>query len=340
LDGVRAIAITMVMLFHLSGYMRFPSVAHLGQTGVDLFFVLSGFLITGILLKAPQHDWHEVKVFYIRRTLRIFPLYYAVLILLPLLGLHAAPVFWVYLQNISIALNHQPAGPNHFWSLAVEEQFYLVWPFLVLFMPRRFLQPALITMIVLAFLSRIPIILLGYSPFFFTLCRIDALAVGGILALLLSSGRLHRLRIPLWIIAGLSSTIIAAETIASAHTEAGLWIEVTKYTAFAFLYAAGMGLLLISNSQPLKGVLGSKPMRFIGRISYGLYVFHPFVFYYTFVGFPHLPPLAVGVLAVAFSFACALISWHVMEKPLVGLKDKLAPERAKFPTAAPSMTAL
>ena len=152
LDGLRTLAILLVMLFHFFQARPLPAapvireltkLTALGQTGVDLFFVLSGFLITGILLDA-RGKQNALKVFYFRRVLRIFPLYYAYLIVafLVLPAFHAASHvtysnqwwFWFYCQNIqaTFAASFPTTGPGHFWSLAVEEHFYLIWPFIVL----------------------------------------------------------------------------------------------------------------------------------------------------------------------------------------------------------------
>jgi peptidoglycan/LPS O-acetylase OafA/YrhL len=163
LDGIRGIAIIAVMVFHffLFGGLSpqnkidgiFYAVAKMGWAGVDLFFVLSGFLITGILHDSRGNDGF-FRIFYARRFFRIFPLYYGALVLflvvLPLSGaawkaLETGPKeqfwLWAYVTNIRIALDNDwgrvPKALIHFWSLAVEEQFYLAWPFLVYFASRR-----------------------------------------------------------------------------------------------------------------------------------------------------------------------------------------------------------
>ena len=148
LDGVRAVAVLLVICFHFwqvftyGPYSLVGKIAMWGQTGVDLFFVLSGFLITGILLDTKGSP-SFLRNFYARRILRIFPLYYATLLTIYLIGPlfrwsawvpeNQSLWFWTYLQNLpmTFAPGHV-AGPEHFWSLAVEEQFYMVWPFLVL----------------------------------------------------------------------------------------------------------------------------------------------------------------------------------------------------------------
>jgi peptidoglycan/LPS O-acetylase OafA/YrhL len=341
LDGVRAIAILMVMVFHLAqSGIPIPGPTIIGQTGVDLFFVLSGFLITGILLKSPQGDWHEIHTFYIRRTLRIFPLYYATILLLDLAGRHVSFAFWIYLQDFYYAANWPIGDPIHFWSLAIEEQFYLLWPFVVLFLPRRRLMPALWLMIATALLIRIPLIHAGISPFFFPLSRFDALSAGAILALLQQSGTLTRYRRPLIALFVVSALLVGLQGKAAAHSPNLFWVQVTKFTALAAFYAAGIGIVLTSRANLLTRSLSAAPLRFIGRIAYGLYVFHPIVYGIVFAWFAAKSPLIRAAIAVASTFVCALISWYGMERYMIALKDKLAPERAQFPTTAPPMTTL
>lgn len=333
----------MVMLFHInSPIVHIPGPITLAQTGVDLFFVLSGFLITGILLRAAQHDWHEVRVFYVRRSLRIFPLYYVTLVVIwiGLLRDHVSWDVWVYLQNVTMTFRSAMRGPMHFWSLAVEEQFYLVWPFLVLWLPRRFIGKVLAAMFVIAIVSRIVLLHYGYGIFYLTPSRIDSLSAGAFLAVILYRGQLERLRsLALWLFGGSIVVLVAEQLLGSRHL-ADYPIALTKYTAFAIFYASGIALLLLREMPRLNHVLSSRPLRFIGRISYGLYVFHPFVFLWVE---RHLMsyPMPLRVLAsFAGTYAVALFSWNIMERHLIGLKDKLAPEPQQFPVAAPPMTAL
>ena len=339
LDGVRAIAILMVMLFHLNtGDLHIPGPVILGQTGVDLFFVLSGFLITGILLKAPQRDWHEVRTFYIRRALRIFPLYYFALIVLwiGLMHDHVSWDVWAYVQNITTTFGGRVRGPWHFWSLAVEEQFYLVWPFLVMWLPRRWLGKVLAVMIASAVLCRVPLMHFGYGTFYFTLSRVDALGAGAVLALLQYRGQLARMRGMLTALLFVGLVLLAVQS----RTTAQYWTQLTKFTVLAMIYASVVGLVLLRVAEPVNSLLRSAPLRFVGRISYGLYVFHPFVFRYSIPMTAGMPGPLRALISLAIAFACALLSWYGMERYLIGLKDRLAPERARFPAAAPAMTAL
>ena len=341
---MRAIAVTMVMLFHMNGsVVRLPGPVTFGQTGVDLFFVLSGFLITGILLRAPQRDWHEVKVFYIRRSLRIFPLYYATLVIvwIWLMHDHVSWDVWIYLQNVTMTLGMWMRGPMHFWSLAVEEQFYLVWPFLVLWLPRRHIGKVMVAMIACAVLSRVVLLHLGLGIFYLTPSRLDALAAGALLSLVVYRGMLDRLRgvfVSLFVFSAL--VLVAQQVVLSSHHHAAYGVALTKFTVLAAFYTAAIALLLLQVSPALNHVLGSSPMRFVGRISYGLYVFHPFVFLWIERHMTHQPTLLRILVAFGGTYAVALFSWYAMERYLIGLKDRLAPERQHFPATAPPMTAL
>ncbi|HEY7898160.1 MAG TPA: acyltransferase, partial [Gemmatimonadaceae bacterium] len=221
LDGLRGIAILLVLIHHFGAVMTpashvdylFLHVTGWAWVGVDLFFVLSGFLITGILLESID-DPRYYRTFYARRALRVFPLYYAFLlalsfIILPLIRLLAAhgvvsvgaewlgnpvtrqPQIWLYLTNHLIAVRGFAAVPAFtavFWSLAVEEQFYLVWPTVVRHMQREYLLWFAYAAIVVAFCFRVWIHFSGtWSPdaaYVLTLARMDALAVGAVIAML------------------------------------------------------------------------------------------------------------------------------------------------------------
>lgn len=213
LDGLRGVAILPVMLYHLTFFgmasgpaeQAFTFLPSIGYTSVDLFFVLSGYLITDILWRA-KGAHHYFRPFYARRALRIFPLYYAVLlfffVVAPRLAFLGDPGafwvagasretlwFWLYLENLYVAFTGQ--FHHHFlgitWTLCIEEQFYLAWPLVVLLSGRRRLLQICVGLVGSALLLRGVLALLGASPvalLTFTFCRIDTLAAGSLLALL------------------------------------------------------------------------------------------------------------------------------------------------------------
>jgi peptidoglycan/LPS O-acetylase OafA/YrhL len=197
LDGLRALAVLGVFVEHTLPN-QIVTVLDSGQAGVRLFFVLSGFLITGILIRARDQATagggslnHVLRAFYARRFLRIFPLYYFVLGLALALGISAARegAAWhlLYLSNVYFVLGGPDATIGHFWSLAVEEQFYLFWPMVVLFAPRRWLG-----MIFAGVAAFAPVFRFGISycdvsnPNLGSLtpCCLDSLAMGALLAFL------------------------------------------------------------------------------------------------------------------------------------------------------------
>src|SRR6185436_12066842 len=168
LDTLRAFAILLVMVEHFGGKVvndHFPIGA--GAMGVGLFFTLSGFLITGILLQSfdtAQNKAQAWRDFYARRLLRLVPPYYAVIAGLLLLGIAPVTQSWpwdlAYLTNVNIARG----GPETvFWSLAVEEQFYLFWPFVIAFVPRRFLVQAILALILVSLVFKLGVWLGGYN---------------------------------------------------------------------------------------------------------------------------------------------------------------------------------
>ena len=190
LDGIRGVAVLMILVTHyLQGMLpcawlsKLTRPLYFAQTGVDLFFVLSGFLITGILLNA-RGTPHFLRNFYARRAVRILPLYYLVV-----LGCIAAGWFvtnskyqyglahcwWYlfYLQNIGMTFWHGSVGePGHFWSLGVEEHFYLLWPLLIVFCKERHLARVLLGLIAGSIACRLLLLSLGYDVFTFSLCRL------------------------------------------------------------------------------------------------------------------------------------------------------------------------
>ena len=331
LDGVRALAALLVMVFHANQQgikMRGP--ISFGQTGVDLFFVLSGFLITSILYRGRQHSWTEVKVFYARRSLRIFPLYYAYLVISSLVATAPAWPFWVYLQNIWFSMHWPAEGPNHFWSLGVEEQFYLFWPFLVLFAPRRHLLPLLWIMICGAALARYLLAREHHDVFYLTLTRLDGLAAGSVLAVQYARGALFQHRRLITV----SALLFSASCVGIGllfRTQQAAWFAAMKFTLVTGMYASLLALLLTHRQGRASRVLGSSPMRFVGRISYGLYVFHPAVFGFSFAllaGYADWLRLGAGFTAV---FVVSLVSWFSYERFFIRLKDRLAGE-SPFPS--------
>jgi peptidoglycan/LPS O-acetylase OafA/YrhL len=365
LDGARGLAI-LIVLIHNASFIQAESNAWIlklvgsataaGWTGVQLFFVLSGLLITGILLEAVgSRDYF--RRFYVRRTLRIFPLYYAVLagafLVIPLLfgpsrwseaARQNQGWFWTYTANWGDPLGHGVKGLSHFWSLAVEEQFYLIWPLLVVALPPKRLLYVCAGVLVLSPFIRL-LLYVGGLPSLaiseFTICRLDALAAGAMLAILLreSTG-------PRWLAhwhrrIGWASAIAIVCLVAFRRSfhEGDIWIQVLGQTPVIAL----SGWLLVGSvtgssrtAHRIGAVLSTRWLRFLGKYSYAIYVFHwpihvmlsPRVGDLVNTGGPgqRLVRLGLYVAGIAvLSVVAALLSWRVLEAPLLRLKDRIAP---------------
>jgi peptidoglycan/LPS O-acetylase OafA/YrhL len=355
LDGVRGVAILMVLVFHFwqginSGIYHFsPGITKvcgllsIGQKGVDLFFVLSGFLITGILMRS-KGAAHYFKNFYIRRSLRIFPLYFATVFACLIAGKtwggeayqwHNNWWYLCYLQNIgSTFWPGSVAGPGHFWSLAVEEHFYLFWPLAVLVLSRRGLAWFSISLILASIVIRGYFLMKGIDVFTFTLCRMDTLALGALLAILFTHSDYWRKVVEgvKWLILPVAGLAFGSFFVVSGTGNST--IQTFKYTLFAALCGFVLVLALATrNRNPLPWLFQLKWLRAMGKISYAMYVFHPFIYgvvigrFYQATWSPvrgNLWP-ALGlelVLALSLTIIASWISWVAFEHPLIRLKER------------------
>jgi peptidoglycan/LPS O-acetylase OafA/YrhL len=363
LDGVRGLAILLVLVYHFTLGMAGRDLASrllfrlsaAGWCGVDLFFVLSGFLITGILYDARESS-HRFRNFYARRALRVFPLYYATLAvifwLLPCftgvtrrwVGLDEARRWlWTYTTNIHVALRGDWFPLSHFWSLAVEEHFYLVWPAIIFGCRRKTALRICAGMILLAVAVRTWLVIEGavLAAYCSTICRMDALAMGGFLALVLRGpAGLDRLAA----IAGGVVLASATALLVLCGWRFGLFlfdpvIQIAGYTLLD-LFFAGLLIEIVAapRASPLGIVFESAPLRWLGRYSYGLYVFNSIFLLAaeqsflmrslvawsgsTIVG--RVLHLIAGSLA---TFLAAWLSWHLLEQPFLKLKRRFADER-------------
>lgn len=382
LDGVRGVAILLVMALHFVGNATPTSLAEriavkasgYGLLGVDLFFVLSGFLITGLLLDAKGAPRY-FRNFYARRTVRIFPLYYAVLALLflglPLVVALPPPLeearrhqawLWTYTANWYVAARSSWEAlsyASHFWSLAIEEHFYLVWPVVVFLVRREALERICAGVVVAGLALRISLALLGVSELsisVLTPCRVDALCVGGLLAAVArrSGGAepLLRRAVPSAIWAGAAILGVSAWC---AATKLGLPVLHQLRTT---LYALFFGALTLASVLPAeRSVLGrafrSSTLRMFGKYSYGLYVYHGLISYHmvetrteerltALLGSHAAAMLARAAIGVAASLLVSVASYELLEKPFLALKRFFEPARtghapvatAIFPTSA------
>ncbi len=339
LDGLRAIAILLVLMSHGAddfGPKLYDWAAN-GWCGVDLFFVLSGFLITTGLLNTKGAENYFIS-FYGKRFLRIFPVFYAALaitfFLLPMMfqGLpmpppHDKPFYWLYINNWAFFMQQpQIHLVGHFWSLAVEEQFYLIWPAVVFFTTRRHLVWVSCACVVLAPLIRIVLVLNhlnGEAIYRNTFCRMDGLMAGGLCALALADRNVrHRLRpiVPYLPFVGLSVALAASLT--AGHS----YFRPRMLTVGLSLYVFAFACLVLGYAHPdaRTRVLGWKPLRYLALWSYGIYVYH-----LAFVYFAHRYHWSAGAprlfleMGAAILFAAA--SYSLFESPLLKLKRHFKP---------------
>ena len=365
LDGLRALAILLVLFhqFDRTGDVSNPAalaielVFERGWVGVQLFFVLSGFLITGIL-RDTRGRQGAYRDFLIGRTLRIFPLYFGTLavltVLLPALGLvpadypHHAIWYWLFVANWTqdVVGGQLP----HFWSLAVEEQFYLLWPLAALTLPTpRFLRLCGGVMVA-ALLARLAMRIAGIRPetiYMATFARMDALAAGAaVAAWMRTPGALEALRRrgrEAWIAAGL---LALAGFVATHGYERDTFLgQVVGYEVLSLVFA--LLVLLVASADAMgmggwgTGWLRGKLLGRIGLYSFAMYVFHkplhdlvgkPVLAYY---GFPDKVPLAVDLIYTAFAmlatFAAAALSWHLYERRFLALRARRRRPQAGAP---------
>ena len=348
LDGLRGVAVLAVVGFHFSsilGGTPLEKVVHAffapGYLGVTLFFVLSGFLISRILVRTRDNP-DFFSTFYKRRSLRIFPLYYAyvafiILVYYPLKprGEGETSIFdWHYLAYLFYVSNFKwslaiDPGLLHLWSLAIEEQFYLMWPFVVFLTPRRWL----LSVCVLGWLGslgyRIGLSWHGHAPFslyMHTLSRMDALLIGAAVGVVelgaRARERLIRMIRPVLVVCVLGTIATAARfgfKEESVPVMLIVWPVLTLFFAILVFWSATSG----ANNR----LLNQRWLRALGKYSYGIYVLH----WFPMMVLPKRMPAdtatqrVVAILVcVAVTGALAMLSWYTIERPFLRLKERMA----------------
>ena len=382
LDGVRGLAIGLVFMHNLYGEKLSTNTVDFavrclfktGWIGVDLFFVLSGFLISGILLDAVGNT-HYFRDFYARRVLRIFPLYYVALcflfFVLPHINL-ATPKeiadlheirwwYWGYAVNYAAGLY-----PNvqfytvGFWSLAVEEQFYLIWPLVVLYCSRRTLARACVAILILGVLLRSVWLVSDFHAKLVLISlptRLDGFAVGALLALAARAQGLRHWwptirRVGLW---ALPIAVVTAFTDEMGWR--GNYLKATiGFLALALVFGALIAAALLApTSSRTHRVFAHPVMRWLGKYSYAMYMFHGFVYAVlvrkvpivnTFgdrLGSPALGAIAFLIIAASLTAVAAYASWHLFEKHFLRLKRFFPRARLRessFPAAVEEVAPL
>ena len=331
LDGLRGIAALMVVFFHAfqnsSDWGVWYKASLFGQSGVTLFFVLSGFLIGRILIETRDKEKYFLN-FYARRTLRIFPLYFLFLGIFYLYmaqfpampGTHLPKwYFFVFLQNIPLTFNLPWFGPEHYWSLAIEEHFYLILPLAVYLIPNKKIFNFIIFIFIVSFCTKFLLLSRGHSVYYFTFSRFDELGFGVILALNEKSLLPVLLKKKFFLFGFLiSSVVLAAVYTLFTGTEA-FGVQLIKYFIIGFWYFSIIGLVILSRSKVFN-FLNTKPFQYSGKISFGLYVFHPLIISIAANYIGSKNPFIILAASLFFTYIVATISFYEFEQPFLKLK--------------------
>jgi len=387
LDGIRAIAILLVIGCHFKGFSTLAGgLPSLGWIGVDVFFVLSGFLITSILLEM-RHRPSALKHFYIRRVLRIFPVYFVMLAIISIASLwkREGLVHFGYFVNRGLFLQSLVDSPSLFkrvyevivghlpmptffqrtplpfsvpgatldnwgnslaaaWSLSIEEYFYFIWAPTVLFLKKK---SSIYLAAVILLCSSIMLRYLGFDGqdvYFVFLCRMDVLMAGSLLALGLKWGgfaqfgrRSGRTLASLMLVgaAGFCAVLFAIRPFVGRETRDSLTFQIFGLTALGLFITGFIGWVIekSGSNSVLCRILRIGPLRYIGVISYCMYLVHIPIYYsctllaihYRWAG--RSADLTVSFASLAFTIVTASLSWKYFEGPILSLKEKLAPSR-------------
>ena len=364
---MRGLAILAVLLFHFGSLYLPPhptiadkllmSVFRFGWTGVDLFFVLSGFLITGILIDTREAS-NYFQAFYARRLLRIFPLYYGALavifFLLPalkaasqhpdlsaFLSAREQVWYWLHLSNWRTAINPQAFLVTNFWTLSVEEQFYLVWPAALAVCPRRFYSVLCFLLIALALILRNTPYLLGiqnaHDNFIYRLTpfRLDTLAFGALVAVLARKMEWQRLASRLMWAAGGSGLLLVSVAIAISHKVSPVSLPMIRigYSGVALACTSILIYAVIKKGERsfCAGILRSKVLMKFGEYSYGIYIFHGVIRYYvgllasrwSSINLRSFSLLLI-LCGIGLSYIAAYCSFHAFEQHFLKMKKYFA----------------
>jgi peptidoglycan/LPS O-acetylase OafA/YrhL len=359
LDGLRAFAVLGVMWYHWVPEYRFGLP---WASGVSLFFVLSGFLITGILFDARFNNesrWWSLRQFYARRILRIWPIFYLTIAIGVLTNYNNVREVWLwhatYLTNFLTSVMQYRSGPfQHFWSLSVEEQFYICWPLIMLFIPRSRIRSFIILTIISSPIFRVFVVLkypdIKYWHMLPFSC-LDMLGMGALLAYVTRfesgpNGFADRLvKVLGWI--GIPFSFLIGGYRVLNHGELPLIPDALRSIAISMCF----GWLVYNSAKGFKGRFGglleTKWLTFIGKISYGLYIYHMFTpaIVDYFFGRAHIPlqvtqPVVFRTVIYGLvTLAMAVFSWFVIERPINSLKRFFPYARRNTPSNAPVVAA-
>lgn len=333
LDGYRALAVGAVLFDH---FLASPIVDRIGigSVGVRSFYVLSGYLITRILLEYRALPvGSAARTFYKRRLLRLTPAYYLAIFVGIALGLWSLRTDWwvhaLYLTNFQIAIREEWVPLGYFWSLSVEEQFYIGWFFVVVMLAPSQLKAAIAGCFLASALYRLSVFTLGMNPLLNVLlpASVDYLAAGALLGLSESNGSHERLRAALSSNAALVGSAVFL-TFAISLSPTSLTREIVyPYAVILMSVTLICACTQRKDDNVFLDILSFGPIRHIGRISYGIYVYHMFVLGFFWKYFPIATAhegrawrLVCSLIYVATTLLVAELSWRFIEKPILANK--------------------
>lgn len=352
-DGLRALAVLMVLASHLPViqnfapsyyFWRFVELAHFAYFGVDIFFVLSGFLITRLLLKErEQTGTINLSHFFIKRALRILPIYYLCVLVMALAfpqSWQGIPSLMAFVFNYYHAFNSTPYPMEHAWSLAVEEQFYLLWPLLIAVIPlhlgRRItglVIPAVALLASMALAASLEPELAATLINKALPTRMLSLSLGAYLAFREKEGAIpSNFECLMLAAAGLLISVLAAGGRILGFVAPDWYWSFTLF-GYALIDLALLAYVALGKPvAPVAKILQARPVVYIGRISYGLYLYHLLIFFMLGINEAALAgsgiPAILWVSAMVACFAVAALSFELFEKPIMGLRRNLLKARS------------
>ncbi len=341
LDGLRGIAVLLVLFYHWNGGDFGTINIELGTIGVYLFFVLSGFLISTILLQEDQlPSSKKIKIFYLKRALRILPIYYLFIAILFLIDYDSVRnnlfYYLLHIQNFLFTLTEVNQHITHLWSLAVEEQFYLFWPLILLMIKPKYVD--YIAYFIILFTPICNLIYFAFNdsyafglPFF----AFEGFAWGYLASRLTTAERILPNKLNLLIAVLLSVVYISFSSL----TEMNL--QFLERGIFSFLAFTMLMSVLNKEFKLLNNFLELRQLVFIGKISYGVYLYHriiPELYFYLhnlsvkydirlpiidITPFPYLPSDYMFFVYLIITLLVSIVSFYLIEKPLLNLKQRI-----------------